>query len=71
MSKSENLAERARQNRAIVMDLLEKARQLRVKAQALAKASDVFAAKAAEDLADYLEEAADQWHRLQAKQKVS
>jgi len=70
LSETEDLAARARLNREIVNELLEKARKLREKARQLAKESDVFAAKAADDLADYLEEAADQWPRIQAKQKV-
>jgi rubrerythrin len=60
MSKSEDLAARARLNREIVLELLEKAKQLRAKAQALARESDTLAAKAVDDIADYLEEAADQ-----------
>jgi hypothetical protein len=70
MSESEDLAARARLNREIVLELLEKAKQLRAKAQALARESDTFAAKAADDIADYLEEAADQWQRIQLKQKI-
>jgi hypothetical protein len=70
MSESEDLAARARLNREIVLELIEKAKQLRAKAQALARESDVLAAKAADDLADYLEEAADQWQRIEAKKKV-
>jgi hypothetical protein len=70
MSLSEDIAARARLNRAIVLELIEKAKQLRAKAQALARESDALAARAAEDLADYLEEAADQWQRIEAKQKV-
>jgi len=70
LSESESIAERARLNREIVNELLEQARRLREKARKLAKETDVFAAKAAEDYADYLEEAADQWPRIQHKQKV-
>jgi len=70
MSESEDLAARARLNREIVIELLEKARQLRTRAQALARESDIFAVKAADDIADYLEEAAERWQRIEAKKKV-
>jgi hypothetical protein len=70
ISESEDLAARARLNRKIVLELLEKAKQLRAKAQALERKSDALAALAAENLADYLEKAAEQWQRIEAKQKV-
>jgi hypothetical protein len=63
LSESEDLAAQARLAKAIVWDLLEQAKRLRVKAVELEKASDRLRAAAARDLAEYLEGAAAEFRR--------